>query len=403
MTRNRLISKTKISKNKTSKTKTSKTQASRRNVLAIAATAALVICSTFAPSLKAETSSGLTAALHKARVFPPSAGAVASLLDRQAVVEVFHSQPDEAARRKLAILAARALVNYAAGQFNTIAVKFYDQGGTASYSEIIVNSRDITSLVVGTIKLDELAASVSQVDIGPTDSKVSIFNKYLGAAEKQIDQGHFWEAEQIVDSAARIHGNPPETNGRFTRDMITLAQGFDTWGDPERAEAVLRKIVDHREATNSLNDSDADLSIQHLVDLLLEGKRYSEAEQLLTKLANNPSLSQAANPKAYAANLERLALCHIATAQYQKAESELNQVVTLKEGDGESSISLAKTFESLGDLYRTQGKRGDAQNYYKRARAIFDHAVVSRKPNEKIDYQVYHARLRQLDDKLKQL
>jgi tetratricopeptide (TPR) repeat protein len=357
----------------------------------------------FELSVKAESNSGLTAALHKAKVFPASSGATVSLIDRQAVVEVFHVAADGAARRKAAIFAARALVNYAAGQFNTIAVKFYDQSGTASYSEIIVNARDITSLVVGTIKLDELAVAVSQVDISPSDSKVSIFNKYLGAAEKQIEQGHYWEAEQIVDSAARIHGNPPETNGRFTRDMISLAEGFDTWGDPERAEAVLRKIVDHREATNSLNDSDADLSIQHLVDLLLEGKRYSEAEQLLIKLASNPSLSQAANPRAYATNLERLALCHIATAQYPQAESELNQVVGLKESNGESSISLANTFETLGDLYRIQGKRGDAQNYYKKARAIFDRAVVSRKPNEKIDYQVYHAHLRQLDDKLKKL
>jgi hypothetical protein len=75
----------------------------------------------------------------------------------------------------------------------------------------------------------------------------------------------------------------------------------------------------------------------------------------------------------------------------------------LKESNGESRISLANTFETLGDLYRIQGKRGDAQNYYKKARAIFDRAVVSRKPNEKIDYQVYHAHLRQLDDKLKKL
>lgn len=363
----------------------------------------ILLGSTFEQPLLAESSSTLTAVLQKARVFPSSNGAIVRLVDRQAVVEVFHNSSDVAARRKVSIYAARALVDYAAGQFNTVAVKFYDQGGTASYSEIIVNARDITSLAVGTIKVDELATNVSQVDVGPNDSKASIFNKYLGAAEKQIEQGHFWEAEQIVDSAARAHGNPPETNGRFTRDMINLAEGFNTWGDPERSESVLRKIVDHRDATNSLNDEDADRSVQHLVDLLVEGKRYAEAEQLLTKLLNNPSLSQSTNPQAYAANLERLALCHIATAQYQQAEGELTLVASLKESSGANKISLAKTFEAIGDLYRSQGKRGDAQSYYKRARAIFDHAVVSRKPSEKIDYQVYHAHLRQLDDKLKQL
>jgi tetratricopeptide (TPR) repeat protein len=129
---------------------------------------------------------------------------------------------------------------------------------------------------------------------------------------------------------------------------------------------VLRKIVDHRDATNSLNDEDADRSVQHLVDLLVEGKRYAEAEQLLTKLLNNPSLSQSTNPQAYAANLERLALCHIATAQYQQAEGELTLVASLKESSGANKISLAKTFEAIGDLYRSQGKRGDAQSYYKR-------------------------------------
>jgi len=375
----------------------------KRNLLIGSLIPVVVLGVAFGSMAQAQSASGLTEALHKARVFPPSSGARASLVGRQAVIEVFHNSADAFSRRKAAISAARALVNYAAGQFNTVSVKFHEQSGSTSYSEVIVNARDITSLSVGTIKLDELAANVSQVDIGPADSKADIFNKYLGAAEKQIDQGHFWEAEQIVDSAARIHGNPPETNGRFTKDMITLAEGFDTWGDPERAEAVLRKIVDHRETTNSLNDADADRSVQHLVDLLLEGKRYAEAEQLLTKLVSNPSLSKSTNPQAYAANLERLAQCHIATAKYTEAESELNEVVSLKESSGESSISLAKTFEGLGDLYRTQGKRADAQSYYKRARAIFDHAVVSRKLSEKIDYQTYHAHLRQIDEKLKQL
>ena len=372
-------------------------------LLASSLLSAILLGATIEQSTLAQSSSGLSEALHKSRVFPSSSGARVSLINRQAVVEVFHNSGDALSRRRAAIYAARALVNYAAGQFNTVAVKFYDQGGSSSYSEVIVNARDITSLSVGTIKVDELAATVSQVDIGPADSKADIFNKYLGAAEKQIDQGHYWEAEQIVDSAARTHGNPPETNGRFTKDMITLAEGFDTWGDPERAEAVLRKIVDHREATNSLNDADADRSVQHLVDLLIEGKRYSEAEQLLNKLVSNPSLSKTANPQAYAANLERLAQCHLAMAQYPQAETELNEVVSLKEGSGESSISLAKTFEGLGDLYRSQGKRADAQSYYKRARAIFDHAVVSRKLSEKIDYQTYHAHLRQIDEKLKQL
>jgi hypothetical protein len=74
----------------------------------------------------------------------------------------------------------------------------------------------------------------------------------------------------------------------------------------------------------------------------------------------------------------------------------------LKEQGGENP-RLAQAFEKMGDLYRSQGKRSDALTYYKRARAIYDKAVVSRKMAEKIDYQVYNAHLRQIDDKLKQL
>ena len=347
-------------------------------------------------------SAGLHHALESANVYHGNNGARVNLVDKQAVVEVFHYAADSTARRKAAIFAARALVNYAPAQFTTVAVKYFDGSSRANYSEIIVNARDITSLSVGTAKLEDLIAAVPQIDITSSDNQTSIFNKYLGAAEKQIEQGHFWEAEQMIDAVSRTHGTPHDASGRFTKDMITLADGFDTWGDPDRSEKVLRKIVEHRETTNSLTDADADRSIEHLVDLLIDNKREKEAEELLTRLLNNPSLSQTSNPEAYAANLERLALCHLKLGQHEQAERELAQVISLKEQGGENP-RLAQAFEKMGDVYRGQGKRNEALSYYKKARAIYDKAVVSRKMTEKIDYQVYNAHLRQIDDKLKQL
>jgi len=352
----------------------------------------------------ADSDTNLDSALQRAHIFSGNQNAHAKLVDKQALIDVYHMAADQTARRKAAVAAARVLVNYAPAQFATVSVKFYQGSNTSSYCDVIVNARDITSLSAGTTSVDELAANVPLVDIAPGDSQASIFNKYLGAAEKQIDQGHFWEAEQIVDSVSRSHGLPNEAAGRFTKDMISLADGFDNWGDPERAEKVLRKIIDHRDGANSLNDSDADRSIQHLVDLLIDAKRYKEADELLTKLLNNPSLSQSANPQAYANNLERLAFCHIKTGQYPQAETELNQVLSIKQqAAGDSSPATAQTLEGMGDLYKAQGKGNDARSLYKRARAIYDHAVVNRKGGEKMDYQVYNAHLKQIDDKLKQL
>jgi len=363
----------------------------------------LLICVASNWPAQASASGNLDSALHRSRVFASHQGARVKLIDKQALVEVFHMPADQTARRKAAISAARVLVNYAPAQFATVSVKFYDGANTSSYTDVIVNARDITSLSAGSTTIDELAANVPVVDIVAGDNQASMFNKYLGAAEKQIDQGHFWEAEQIVDSTSRAHGLPSEAAGRFTKDMISLADGFDNWGDPERAEKVLRKIIDQRDGANSLSDSDADRSIRHLVDLLIDGKRYKEAEELLSKLLNNPSLSQSANPQAYANNLERLAICHIRTSQYPQAEAELNQVLAIKQqSGGESSPAIAQTLEGLADLYRSQGKRTEALSYYKRARSIYDHAVVNRKSGEKMDYQAYNAHLKQIDDKLKQ-
>ncbi len=363
----------------------------------------LLFCLTSSLSTQANSGGNLESALHRSHVFASRHSPRVKLIEKQAMVEVFHMPPDQTARRKAAIAAARVLVNYAPAQFATVSVKFYDGANPSSYSDVIVNARDITSLSSGTTTMDELAANVPVIDIAPGDTQATMFNKYLGAAEKQIDQGHYWEAEQIVDSTSRAHGLPSEAASRFTKDMISLADGFDNWGDPDRAEKVLRKIIDQRDISNNLSDSDADRSIRHLVDLLIDGKRYKEAEELLSKLLNNPSLSQSANPQAYANNLERMAICHIRTGQYAQAETELNQVLAIKQrSGGESSPAIAQTLEGMADLYKSQGKRAEALSYYKRARSIYDHAVVNRKSGEKMDYQAYNAHLKQIDDKLKQ-
>lgn len=87
----------------------------KRNLLIGSLIPVAVLGVAFGSIVQAQSASGLTEVLRKARIFPPSSGARATLVGRQAVIEVFHNSADAFSRRKAAINAARALVNYAAG------------------------------------------------------------------------------------------------------------------------------------------------------------------------------------------------------------------------------------------------------------------------------------------------
>jgi tetratricopeptide (TPR) repeat protein len=184
--------------------------------------------------------------------------------------------------------------------------------------------------------------------------------------------------------------------------MITLADGLDARGDFDRAERVLKRVLEVRAQNGNLDDADANRTIDHLDNLYTSDKRYKEAEEMVERMINNPALSQATNPSAYANNLERLAVIHFKNKEVEKALSELTQVVALKKAQrGEQSPELAIAYEELGDTYRAQGQNADARSYFMMAHAIYDHAVVNKVRTDKMDYSVYYGHVKQLDEKLR--
>jgi tetratricopeptide (TPR) repeat protein len=183
--------------------------------------------------------------------------------------------------------------------------------------------------------------------------------------------------------------------------MISLADGLDARGDLERAERVLRRVLDVRALSGKLDDADADRTIDHLTNLYISDKKYTQALDMLDKLMSNPSLSEQSNPSAFANNLERVGMCHFRSSNYDKALDEFLQVVKLKRAQhGENSPALARALEELGDTYKAKGQDGDAKSNYKQAHAIYDHAVVSTSRLDKMDFDVYNAHVKQLDQKL---
>lgn len=368
---------------------------------------ALLCASPPAPSLAAaplSMSTSLIDVLHHSHIFGHAAVTL-STSGKRAAVTVNGFGCDDAARRKQAVAAARVLVNSAPAQFTTIFVRYLDSPAAVPYCEVLVNVRDITSLAVGTARLDDILSQLSVVYVQPGQSASQVLDQYLGAAEKQMDLGNFWEAEQIVDAATAVSGRVPEgSSGRFTRDMINLADSFDCWGDSDRAERILRQLIDHRIGLGNLADADGDRSVQHLCDLFTSNKRYQDAETFLQSLLANPALSQTANPQRYAANMERLALIHSRMGQYDQAGSELAAATTVLQGQvGEYSSNLARCYEEMADILTNQGKRDDARASLMRARSIYDHAIVSRIASERIDYQIYNAHVKQIEEKLRRL
>jgi tetratricopeptide (TPR) repeat protein len=249
--------------------------------------------------------------------------------------------------------------------------------------------------------MDDLLKGAQIIDIGPQDNQTSMLNKYLIVAEKQMGENNYWEAEQVVDAALRAVGERPTEQSRLTQDMLNLADGLDARGDLERAERVLKKVLEVRAQNGRLDDPDAERTIDHLTELYISDKRYSDALEMLNKLISNPNLSQINNPVAFANNLERLGVCHFKNKNYDQALSEFSQVVALKrQQKGDRSPALAMALEELGDTYKAQGQNTDAQSNYKEAHAIYDHAVVSSSRVDKMDYAVYSAHVKQLDKKI---
>ena len=324
------------------------------------------------------------------------------IIEKDGLIQISGYPANTKARIKDAILAARALINYSPTQFTIVVTRYIDARSPNYFTAVIVTARDITSLSVGTSTMDDLIKSANVVDVGPQDNQTSILNKYLTIAEKQMVDGNYWEAEQIVDAALRAVGNAPNEQSRLTQDMLTLAEGLDARGDLERAEHVLKKVLEVRTQNGRLDDPDAERTIDHLTDLYIGDKKYSEAQELLNRLISDPSLNESTNPTAYANNLERLGICHFKASNFDQALTEFTKVVALKRQQaGEDSPALAMALEELGDTYKAQGQTGTAQTYFKQAHAIYDHAVVSRNRKEKMDFPIYDAHVRKLDAKLK--
>lgn len=355
-----------------------------------------------------------------------------SAVGKRALVTVPSFSGDETAKRKLAVAAARIIANSAPAQFTCVFVRYGDTNSKSPYCEVIVSIRDITSLSVGTSRLDDILTQLSVVCVQSGETGSHILDQYLGAAEKQMNAGNFWEAEQIVDQGLASAGNNsgsttglntafdsgqggalsntinigdnPGTNARYARDMLTLADNFDCWGDPDRAERILRQLIDHRLTVGTLNDADGSRSIQHLCDLLIADKRYQDAETFVRNLLS-ASITKETNPEAYAENIERLAQIHTAMGQFDQAASEYDEAIaTIEKGNGGAYGSrLARCLEELADCQARQGKKVEARSTLLRARSIYDHAIVSRIASERIDYQVYNAHVKQIEEKLRRL
>jgi len=354
------------------------------------------------PCWAQERNAKVESVLQRAKVFGLSgARFTGQIVEKEALVQVYNYPANSKNRLKDAIQVAKVLINFSPTQFMTVAVRYLDPSNSKYYDEIIIGNKDIVALSSGSCSFDDLVKSIQPIDIGPQDNQTSILNKYLVVAEKQIALNNYWEAEQIVDAALRAIGTAPGDPARLTQDMLNLADGLDARGDLERAERVLKKVLEVRALSGRLNDPDADRTISHLTDLYLSDGRFVPAVDMLNRLLANPTLSLTANPEAYANNLERLGMCHFKNKDYAQSLTEFLQVVNLKrQQKGDRSTALAIALEELGDSYKAQGQTVDAMASYKEAHSIYDHAVVSSSRLDKMDYSIYTAHVKQLDQKL---
>ncbi len=342
---------------------------------------------------------GVYGGLHKAissRKLFRGAGISAFNKGRQAVVAVYGYKG--ANFRMDAILAARAIADSFSGQFLTFAIRYYEPNNSRAYKEVLLTSKDITSLEAGTIKLAEFASSLPVVEVSAYDGAVVCFEKYLLVAEQLISKGSFFEAEQIVDSLGPAPGGIDQS--RYTRDMMHLAQGFDSYGDSYRAARILESVVEQRRVSGSLFGDEAELTVDRLIDIYLAEKRFEDAEKLLNEIIAANSSNKAG--KSYVNNLERLGVVLLRQGKGADALPKFKEVLELRTANG-AGLGRARTLENLGDAHRLVGSKGEALSSYRESKALYDKAVVSPKRHEQIDFQVYSGRVKQIEEKMKHL
>jgi tetratricopeptide (TPR) repeat protein len=373
-------------------------------------TTALLLFSTmglqFFPSAnRAWAAGGMEQAISKSKVLRGYGYASCRLMNKQAIVDVFHFKGDlNASARKLAISLAKVMVNYAPAQFYIVSVRFHGEANEYPYQEYIVASRDITSLNAGSINYADMVATLPGMRVEGVGALPDVAGRYINIADEMTVAGKYWEAEQVLTQLSREGMVRHETSSDYLTSLTSLANAFDNWGDPDKGEACLLKAYEL--GNNEFLGFDQE-AMQHavsaLVKLQIQEQRYSLADEELRHILQRPEVLAGSDVgKASRAHYLTL-LGHLQQKIGQLNDALAQGKVAWELRGGQQNAKTISLLEFLGDVSRDLGKTKEAKDYYRQAKSACDKAILAHTDSERIDYLIYSARVKQIDEKLKRV
>jgi len=366
----------------------------------------LGFCSMATKPAQAQATPNLAGLVERSHILHNGAYVQVETAGKRAQVDVFRFHPqDNVSRSRAAISIAKSIVNYAPAQYYLIAVRFHWEAQSLPYREFIVPVRDITSLNAGSISLEQLSAALSNVEAGVADTPWMVAERYLSVAHQYVAQGKYWEADMII-SALDVGANAPESCAeRYTASLIALSRGYDSWGDPDKAQNALSRALAYCQSRGGMSQPQSVRVVQSMTEMLIAANKLDQAQTQLKAILERPEIANGQDEQAQIARanyLELLARVHLKAGLYDEAESELKQVLELNDkAHVDKNMRGANSFELLGDVYKMKGEGRGAREYYGRAKSIFEKALLNKDHTERIDYGMYAARVKQIDDKLR--
>ncbi|MBB4370085.1 tetratricopeptide (TPR) repeat protein [Bradyrhizobium sp. cir1] len=189
-----------------------------------------------------------------------------------------------------------------------------------------------------------------------------------------IDQERFEDAEQVFRLALQMEAKlaKPST---VTRSIILGSLGliYRERARYDEAVAALLKAIETDEAGGVGRSQDAARHYTELAGVYRRQSRYDEAEAALLKslTIEQPELGRATA-------LNSLGLIHMHTAQYDKAESELNQALAIRAKMlSENSRWTAETLGNLAALDDKRGLTSEAEAKFRRVLAVVNSSPLS--------------------------
>jgi esterase/lipase superfamily enzyme/Tfp pilus assembly protein PilF len=221
-------------------------------------------------------------------------------------------------------------------------------------------------------KLDEAAGVAKRAldlarDGGAPKAKLAAALDNLALIYKV--QGHYGEAEKLYVQALNIHkqGITPN-NPDLPAAINNLALLYVAQKRYVEAEPMFEDAID--KWSKIPNQSAVATGQNNLGLLYYHQGRYEEAEPHFKQALKIREEIPNQNDHAVAIVLNNLALVHEHQGRYEDAEAEYKRALDLAERLSPDNTLVGRIRENLGGLYKSLGKRGEAEQLLKRALAI---------------------------------